>query len=164
MAGTDQRSSTLQVAVAFGSLASIRPVFAVKQRHRFPPFRGVFSLQALKLDACPLPLSSVRPGRGPDQRGTRQLALEDHVIFSVFLILGRNERYVVFEISIFGSGRACPPRLTIRALNCPSSRVISSHEGYSRSGVLTVKIPNARETIGPLAQKNPRWRNTSSQK
>jgi hypothetical protein len=42
-----------------------------------------------------LPMSSVRPGRGPDQRSTGQLALEDHVIFSVFLFLGRNERYVV---------------------------------------------------------------------
>jgi hypothetical protein len=31
----------------------------------------------------------------PTSAVPKQLALEDHVIFSVFLFLGRNERYVV---------------------------------------------------------------------
>ena len=59
--------------------------------------------------------------------------------------LGETNVIRPFEISIFGNGRACPQRLTIRALICPSSWVISNHEGYSRSGVFRVKSQRPRK-------------------
>src|ERR1700722_6776453 len=58
--------------------------------------------------------------------------------------LGETNVILPFESSIFGSGRACPQRLTIRPLSCPFSWVISSHEGYSRSGVFRVKSHRPR--------------------
>src|SRR5580693_7827405 len=45
--------------------------------------------------------------------------------------LGETNLTRPFESSHFGSGRACPQRLTIRAWSCPCSRVISNHDGYS---------------------------------
>src|SRR5580692_4226735 len=45
--------------------------------------------------------------------------------------LGETKVTVPFESSIFGRGRACPQRLTICALSCPFSWVISNQEGDS---------------------------------
>src|ERR1700689_4788271 len=45
--------------------------------------------------------------------------------------LGEMKVTVPFESSNFGSGRACPQRLTLRALSCPFSWIISNHEGDS---------------------------------
>jgi hypothetical protein len=65
--------------------------------------------------------------------------------------LGETNVTVPFEISIFGSGRAFPQRLTKRALSCPFSWVISNHEGYSRSGVFRVKSHRPRKGCADVA-------------
>src|SRR5437899_3434727 len=54
---------------------------------------------------------------------------------------------VPFKSSILGRGRACPQRLTIRALNTPSSCRISNHEGYSRSGAFRVRSQRPRKGL-----------------
>src|SRR5579864_1654169 len=56
-----------------------------------------------------------------------------------------------FEISILGSGRAFPQRLTICARNCPSSCWISNHEGYSRSGAFSVRSHRPKKALTDAA-------------
>ena len=50
-------------------------------------------------------------------------------------------------ISIFGSGRAFPHRLTNRALTLPSFSLSSIHEGYSRSGARNVRSHRPRKSF-----------------
>src|SRR5450755_4813140 len=59
--------------------------------------------------------------------------------------LGETNMIRPFVSSTFGSDRACPQRLTIRALSCPSSLVISNHEGYFRRGVFSVNSQRPRK-------------------
>src|SRR6202521_2325188 len=49
------------------------------------------------------------------------------------------------DSATLGSGLAFPQRLTIWAFNCPPSWRSSNHEGYSRSGALSVKSQRPRK-------------------
>jgi hypothetical protein len=110
----------------------------------FPHFGTFFSVQVRSPHACPLP-TEFRPARSWSRPAQYQNSLPSKTMSSFLSSSSLGETNVMwsFEIAIFGSGRACPPRLTIRALNCPSSRVISSRR---ESGFLPVPLRTSGAT------------------
>src|SRR5260370_33013237 len=137
--------STFQVAVAFGSLG-LHPLrsLPLNKDVGFPHVGStlIFRSGALSpvhrhgVPSCPLvvPLSFC-----PDNVPTNTMSS-----FLSSSSLGETNVICPCESSIFGNGRACPHRLTRRALSCPFSCVICSHEGYSRLGVFRARSQRRR--------------------
>src|SRR5580704_15350006 len=137
--------STFQVAVALGSLVR-HPLRSLLLNNGvgFPHSGALFLLKSGALS--PVHCHGVRSGPVVVPTNVSPASLPSKTMSSFLSSSSLGETKVMwpFEISILGSGRACPQRLTIRALSCPSSWVISNHEGYSRSGVFSVKSQRPR--------------------
>src|ERR1700678_1504678 len=142
---TSVPSSTFHIAVAFGSLGC-HPLRSLPLNNwiGLPQFgsRLLFRSGALWPVHCQgvpsgpvvVPIS-VFPDNLPTKTMSSLLSSSS---------LGETNRICPWESSIFGNGRGCPHRLVSRALSCPPSSVISSHEGYSRPGVVSVKSQRPR--------------------
>src|SRR6267378_1408610 len=137
--------STFQVAVAFGSLG-FHPLrsLPLNKEVGFPHFGSIFLFKSGALSpvhchgvpSCPVVVpTNVVPDSLPSKTMSSFLSSSS---------LGETNVRRPFETSTFGRGRACPQRLTSRALSCPPSRVISSHEGDSRTGVFRVRSQRPR--------------------
>src|ERR1700687_2871022 len=93
-------SRTYQVTVydlPHGSICSVHSpsthIFSVEQLNRLPPLRDTFFLHSRRSLADPWPGGSVWSSRSPRQGGLPdESSFENHILGSVFLLFGRNER------------------------------------------------------------------------
>src|SRR3984893_13536334 len=137
--------STFQAAVAFGSLG-LHPLRSLPLNNCFgsPHFGSVllFTSGAFSPVHChgvPSGPVVVPTNADPDNLPSKTMSS-----FLSSSSLGETNVIRPFETSTLGRGRACPQRLTSCPLSCPRSRVISSHEGDSRTGVFRVRSQRPR--------------------
>src|ERR1700676_4736037 len=138
--------STFHVAVAFGSLG-LHPLRSLPLNNCFgsPHFGSVLLFRSGAFS--PVHCHGVPSGPVVVPTNVVPASLPSKTISSFLPSSSLGETNVMrpFETSTFGRGRACPQRLTSRALSCPFSWVISNHEGDSRTGVFRVKSQRPRK-------------------
>src|ERR1700722_774277 len=144
--------STFHFVDAAGSLG-VHPLksFPLNNWVGFPHFGSLFRCRDGALSPVHCHAAPSGPVVVPTSVFPDSLPLKTMSSFRSSSSLGETKVMAPFEISIFGSGRAFPHRLTKRALSCPSSWVISNHEGYSRSGVFRVKSHRPRNDCADAA-------------
>src|SRR6266851_95630 len=138
--------STFQAAVAFAS-PGLHPLRSLPLNNCFgsPHFGSVLPFRSgafLPVHCRGVPSGPVVVPTNVDPDNLPSKTMSSFLSSSS---LGETNVIRPFETSTFGRGRACPQRLTSRALSCPPSRVISSHEGDSRTGVLRVRSQRPRK-------------------
>src|SRR5579872_1994597 len=138
--------STFQVAVATGLLI-LHPLrsLPLKSCVGFPHFGSPFlvndgAFSPVHCHGVPSGPVVVPTSDFPDNLPSKTMSS-----FLSSSSLGETNVILPFVISHFGSGRACPHRLTMRALTWPSSCVISNHDGASRTGVFRVRSQRPRK-------------------